>query len=248
MPEIGPDKYLVMMSWDDVPHIDAQEQQSLLESTPPHMRDARRKGIPSMGVGAIYPVPESDILVEPFQIPDYWPRCAGLDVGWRRTACVWAARDRNSLTTYLYSEYYRAESEPSVHAHGIRSRGDWIPIAIDPNARGRGSRDGEEIYQNYLDLGLNIYPAKNAVEAGIDSVWMALSHGQLKIFDNLQNWLMEYRLYRRDEKGKIVKANDHLMDATRYLVMTGLDYAIVKPKDRGLVLDSNQDMNKRTGY
>jgi hypothetical protein len=32
----------------------------------------------------------------------------------------------------------------------------------------------------------------------------------------LQNWLSEFRIYRRDEKGKIVKQNDHLMDATRY--------------------------------
>jgi hypothetical protein len=35
----------------------------------------------------------------------------------------------------------------------------------------------------------------------------------------------EYRLYRRDEKGRIVKANDHLMDATRYAVRSGLTRA-----------------------
>ena len=33
---------------------------------------------------------------------------------------------------------------------------------------------------------------------------------------------MEFRLYRRDEKGRIVKERDHLMDATRYLEMTGI--------------------------
>ena len=37
------------------------------------------------------------------------------------------------------------------------------------------------------------------------------------------NWLREFRKYHRDDKGsgKIVKRNDHLMDATRYLVVSG---------------------------
>ena len=33
---------------------------------------------------------------------------------------------------------------------------------------------------------------------------------------------MEYRLYRRDDKGNVVKERDHLMDATRYLVVSGI--------------------------
>ena len=43
------------------------------------------------------------------------------------------------------------------------------------------------------------------------------------------NWFSEFRLYRRDENGKIVKDKDHLMDSTRYLIMTGLDRAVAKP-------------------
>ena len=45
----------------------------------------------------------------------------------------------------------------------------------------------------------------------------------------MRNWLAEYRLYRRDENGKIVKAHDHLMDATRYLIKSGLDRSKVQP-------------------
>jgi hypothetical protein len=37
------------------------------------------------------------------------------------------------------------------------------------------------------------------------------------------------RLYRRDEKGKIVKERDHLMDAKRYLLMSGMMRAITEP-------------------
>ena len=60
---------------------------------------------------------------------------------------------------------------------------------------------------------------------------------------------MEYRLYRRDEKGRVVKENDHLMDASRYLNSTGFDYAIIKPKTRAeIIKDYRIEQNKRTGY
>ena len=33
----------------------------------------------------------------------------------------------------------------------------------------------------------------------------------------MPGWFTEFRLYRRDDKGHVVKENDHYMDATRYL-------------------------------
>lgn len=229
MPEISHSRYLVQAGWDDVPHLDADTKRELLASTQPYLRDARSKGIPSLGAGAIYPVAESEIMVEPFAIPAYWPRAYGLDVGWNRTAAIWGAHDTNTDTVYLYAEHYRGQAEPSTHSTAIRARGDWVPGAIDPAARGRSQRDGEQLLQNYLDLGLKLTKADNAVDAGIDDVWMRLATGRLKVFRTCLNWWAEYRLYRRDEKGKIVKANDHLMDATRYLIRTGLGLAIVAP-------------------
>ncbi len=70
--------------------------------------------------------------------------------------------------------------------------------------------------------------ADNAVEAGIYKVWSRLSTGRIKVFKTCQNFFAEYRIYRRDEKGRIVKSNDHLMDAMRYLIVSGLQYADVK--------------------
>ncbi len=35
----------------------------------PHQLEARMNGIPTLGSGAIYPVPEEDIICDPFQIP-----------------------------------------------------------------------------------------------------------------------------------------------------------------------------------
>ena len=222
-------KHVVMATWSDAPHLTEQQKTELFESIPPYQRDARSKGIPQLGSGAIYPVPESEIICKPIEIPEHWPRVFGMDVGWNRTAAVWAAVDNETSTVYLYSEHYRGQAEPSIHADAIKARGDWIPGVIDPAARGRGQRDGENLLQDYQDLGLDLTAAKNAVESGLYSVWQRLSGGNLKVFSTLQNWLSEYRIYRRDEKGKVVKTSDHLMDATRYLIVSGLDEAKVKP-------------------
>jgi hypothetical protein len=185
----------------------------MLSRYPPSQREARSKGVPSLGSGAIYPVPEDDILVKDFAIPDLWPRAYGLDVGWNRTAAIWGARDPQSGVIYLYSEHYMSQETPFVHAGAIKARGEWIPGVIDPASRGRSQRDGQQLIQNYIDLGLNVTPANNAVEAGIQQVWNLLVSGQLKVFQSLSYFLEEYRKYQRDEKGHIKKVNDHLLDA-----------------------------------
>lgn len=222
-------KFVVMATWDDVPHLSATVKAELLASIPPFQRDARSKGVPQLGAGAIYPIPETDILIPDFPIPAHWPRAYGMDVGWNRTAAVWGAIDREDNTVYLYSEHYKGQAEPVVHTSSIQARGKWVPGAIDPASRGRGQKDGEQLLQNYRDLGLDLAEAANGVEAGIHRVWERMSGGRLKVFNSLQNWLGEYRMYRRDDKGHVVKSNDHLMDATRYLVATGLDRACVQP-------------------
>lgn len=214
-------KYIVSATWDDVPHLTQQAKDELWSEIPPFQRDARSKGIPQLGSGAIYPIAEDDITIKDFTIPDEWPRAYGLDVGWKKTAAIWGAYDKESDTIYLYSEYYRGQSEPTVHAHGIKGRGEWIQGNIDPAANGRSQKDGSKLLNEYRDLGLRLTNAPNAVEAGIFSVWQRLSTGRLKIFTSLQNTLAEYRLYSRDTDGKIIKEQDHLMDAMRYLVLSG---------------------------
>jgi hypothetical protein len=107
-----------------------------------------------------------------------------------------------------------------------------LPGAIDPASAGANQKDGTTLLDEYRQLGLELYPADNAVEAGITAISRRLESGRLKVFPTCRNWFAEFRLYRRvesrTERGlhvHIVKENDHLMDATRYLIMTGMRYA-----------------------
>ena len=229
MPEISASKYLVTAGMDDVPHIPADVKASILRDTPSHLRDARVHGTPSLGAGAIYPYAESSFIVEPFQLPDWWPRAYGLDVGWNRTAAVWGALDREQDILYLYGEHYRAEAQPAIHAGAISARGKWIRGVIDPASAGASQKDGERLIEVYRSLDLDLTPAENSVEAGLLAVNDRLSTGRLRVFSNLTQWRREFRLYRRNEKGVIVKKEDHLMDATRYLVVSGITRMTTRP-------------------
>jgi hypothetical protein len=210
-------KFLVTATWSDCPHLTEQAKADLLQGIPAYQRDARSKGIPVLGSGAIFPVPEADIVVPDFEVPPHWPRCYGMDVGWSRTAVCWGALNRETDTVYMYAEHYRGEAEPVIHSEAIKARGSWIKGAIDPAARGRGQIDGRQLIQMYQDLGLNLIEAENAVESGLYELLSRMTSGRLKVFKSLQNWISEFRLYRRDERGRVVKQMDHLMDATRYL-------------------------------
>lgn len=238
--KVSDSKALVTAGWDDVPHIESEKKAQLLAATPKHMRDARSKGIPSLGVGAIYPIPEEDIKCKPIGIPAHWKRAYALDVGWRVTAALWAAQDPVDNKIYVYSEYRREEQLPSVHADAIKARGEWIKGCIDPAARQRSQQDGRRLMAQYQQLGLNLSLANNEVEAGIYKVLNLLTNGQLKIFESCPYFFSEYRLYRRElkinefgmERAIIVKSHDHLVDCLRYIINTFDAIATTKPVPR----------------
>lgn len=247
MPEISPSKYTVMAGWDDVPHLDETTKKELLASTPPHLRDARSKGIPSLGSGAIYPFQFEQISIEPFIIPEHWKRAYAMDVGWNRTAVIWGAIDPTDDVAYLYSEHYMGEERPLVHAAAIKSRGDWIRGVIDPAADGRAQQDGKRLLDAYRAQGLDLTKAENAVEAGLHKMYEALATGKLKVFSTLVNFANEFRIYRRDENGKVVKENDHLMDCGRYWVASARKVARTRPISQSSQ-STHQPADRIAGY
>lgn len=225
-----------MIGWSDAPHlqppnIEKEELDELEGSLLPHQRQARRTGKPALGAGAIYPVEEDDLLVDPFRIPPDWPRAYALDVGWKKTACLWGAHDRDNDTFYLIHEYYVGQLQPVLHAAAIKKVSEWQTGAIDPAGKQSNQKDGTKLMVEYQAEGLKLVKANNAVNAGLHHCLVLMQKGQLRIFRTLSNFRKELRLYRRDEKGKIVKEMDHLMDDMRYLLNTKGIWR-TKPVDR----------------
>jgi hypothetical protein len=225
-------KIATMLGMDDSPHLSEGEKQKVLAGVPPWQYEARTKGVPGMGAGSIYPLPESEIICAPFEIPAHWPRSYGLDPGWNRTAAIWFAWDMDNGGAVAYDEYYRGQADPAVHVAAINTRGKWIPGVIDPAAQAARGHAGDLLLDLYRELGLVVEKADNAVVPGLVKCWDMLSTQQLRIFSTLRNTRNEMRLYRRNEKGEIIKQNDHLMDAMRYNAMSGRAVAKVSPKDQ----------------
>ncbi len=215
---------MVQITWEDVPHLDAKMKAHLLASIPPHEREARTKGVPTLGSGAIFPVSEDSLKVESFPIPSHWPRICGIDFGWDHpTAAVWYAWDRDVDTVYVYDCYKARQTPIPVHASAIKGRGDWIPVAWPHDGYGAdGKRDGEAIKDLYAAEKLRMLPdhatladGSNSVEAGIQEMLTAMLEGRFKVFAHLNDWFSEFRTYHRKD-GKIVKEFDDLMAAGRY--------------------------------
>jgi hypothetical protein len=242
-------KFVVNLTWEDAAHLSKEDKEAILSGCLPHERDARSKGIPQLGSGAIYPLVEDDIVCEPFSLPEKWPRACGMDVGWKKTAAIWGAYNPKEDCWYLYSEYYRGYAEPSVHADGIGARGKWLPIAVDCHSDRHSEAGATSLLNTYERLGLNVCMANNGagtLDSSILDVYQRLSSGRIKIFKHLANTLGEFRIYRRDPNGKIVKENDHLMDAMRYLIMSGSSIMEPVPPDEMEDLERTRPM-QRTG-
>ena len=164
-----------------------------------------------------------------------------LDVGWNTTAGVWGATNPDTGITYIYDEMYESKKQPFEYARTIKLRGDWINGVVDSASNNSNQHDGTKIFDMLKAEGLKLEFPDKAVEAGIYKVWEMLTNGKLKVFKSCLNFQEEYKLYRRDEKGKVVKEKDHIMDAMRYLIMSGMDRAKSKK-------DYEQSKQPKQGY
>lgn len=248
----NPHKFAMNIGWDDCPHLSEAWKEEASKSMAPHEKRARMLGLPGLGAGAIYPYLEEDIVVSPFKIPDYWEKAYGLDVGWKCTACLWAARNPDTGEIFLYREHYKGYDHASVHAKAIKHPEDWLTGVIDIASVGSSQVDGKKLIDLYISEGLDLETCDNTVEAGILYIGELFASGKLKVFSTLLNFLEEFNTYSRNEKGEIRKKKDHLMDAMRYLLLAFDDICRTKPiYARNETVSTNRTKagrNSVTGY
>ena len=227
--------YVLNVGWDDAPHITPERKEEMLSKFPKHERDARAKGVPMLGEGRVFPLPEDDIICDPFEIPAHFARIIGIDFGVADPAAtVSLAYDRETDIIYLNACHKKADMKILDHAENIRRLGggmdtDNIPVAWPHDGLKRSAEKGEALIKVYKKHRLSLLGKsaryKNdegggqSIERGVDDLLERMETGRFKVFKNNEEWLREFRNYHRKD-GKIPeKQHDHLLDATRYAMM-----------------------------
>lgn len=257
-----PERADINMTIDDVAHYSKEERDKIIASYPAHEREARAMGVPILGSGRVFPIAESEITVQPFQIPDHWPIICGIDFGIDHyTACAWLAWDRDTDTTYLYDAVRIRQSTPREIAPIMKTRGEWVPVAWPHDGLQTEKSSGIQLADFYRHEGINMLFEKASlpetgaeegykvsrfsVEAGVMLMFQYMQAGKFKVFAGLNDFFEEFRLYHRKD-GKIVKEQDDLLSAVRYgFVMRR--FACVPPDPQKMMADPRRDYNWRIG-
>jgi phage terminase large subunit-like protein len=230
--ESSPDRCVTTMTISDVDHYSEAEKASIIDSYPEHEKEARTKGVPTMGSGRIFHTAEEKLIVEPFECPKHWVKLGGMDFGWTHHAAfceVWWDRDLDVL--YLVRTLRMKQATPHQHVDAVR---DWkLKWAWPHDGRNQTlAGAGVPLMKQYADGGLDMMQEAacfepvaggrggNSLEAGVMQMADRMKGGRWKVFKNANDgWLEEYRLYHRREDGRIVAEGDDAISASRYAMM-----------------------------
>jgi len=239
-----PGSTVTIMTIHDALHYTEEQRTAIIASYPAHEREARVNGVPTLGSGRIYPIDEATIKVPAFEIPVHWARIAGIDFGWDHpSAAIELVWDRDADVVYVVKAHRQKEQTPLLFAATVKPWGDWLPWAWPHDGLQHDKGSGQALRDQYAAQGLAMLKDKathapadgeeegtggNGVEAGVLELLDRMQTGRFKVFDHLNDWFEEFRMYHRKD-GKIVKLGDDLMSATRYANMMKR-HAITKPQ------------------
>lgn len=225
---------VTQMAIEEAPHYTPERVAEIIASYAAHELEARTKGVPILGSGRVFPIEESRITCDPFQIPPHFAQIGAMDFGWDHPfAAVKLAWDRDADVIYVVAAYRVREETPLVQAAALKSWGaigqredlQWLPWAWPHDGLQHDKGSGEQLAEQYRKQGLRLtheratFPdGSNGFEAGIMEMFGRMKIGKLKVFANLGEWFEEFRLYHRKD-GQVVKIRDDLMSATRVGIM-----------------------------
>lgn len=227
MDDPGKGQFFIQKGWDDAPHLSEDVKSTLLESFPVHQRDMRTKGIPMLGHGRIYDMSEDFITCDPFEIPKHFKVINGMDFGWDHPqAHIQLAWDCDNDIFYVTRAWKARQILPDNAWGSVKVWAKGVPTAwpLDGLQTEKGS--GRQQKEFYETAGFEMLfdratweDGSNGVEAGLFEIRDLMQKGKFKIFSGLRDVFDEIGQYHRDEKGKIAKVRDDLLDAIRYAYM-----------------------------
>jgi phage terminase large subunit-like protein len=251
-------EYLQRATWDEAPHLTEETKEALLEMYPKWQRDMRTKGLPLMGAGLIYDIGDDELKCQPFECPAHWFVINGMDFGWDHPQAhiqLWI--DNDTDTIYLAHAWKKSNALPEVAWGAVKEWSDGVPTSWphDGLMHEKGSGKQQKAYYdecgwNMLDVQAQWIDGGNGVEAGLVELYRLMELGKFKVFSHLAEFFEEKMHYHRDEKGKIAKVHDDILDAVRYAYMMRR-FAIMKmdiSDDYYQEWEENIEHNSVTGY
>ena len=189
-------------------------------------------GVPTMGQGVVFPFPDSELKVEPFQIPSHFKRICGIDFGINHPAsAIWIAIDVDADVIYVTDCYKQAGEAAAYHARRVTANknAQWLPVCWPHDGMNREKSGGKTLADAYRACGVNMMPlsarydddrgGSQPIEPAVMEMYERMKSGRFKVFSHLDEWFAEKRLYHRDDHLKIVDIRDDIMSATRIGVM-----------------------------
>ena len=227
--ELSPDRSVTTMTIYDRTDLTEEERQKIIAGYPAHQRDARTKGIPMMGEGLIYQVPEEIVREMAIQfMPEHWFKWWAVDFGIAKDhpfAAVLLAWDKDADVIHIVHVIKMVEQRPMHHAKAMISVAGNIPVVWPHDGNNREKGTGVTLAAQYKAEGLLMAPSHStwidggiSVEAGITEIMQREETARFRVAAHLEDYFSERRLYHRKD-GLIVKSMDDVLDATRIGIM-----------------------------
>jgi phage terminase large subunit-like protein len=223
------DQTYMQIGWNDAPHMTEEKKERLLAQYPAHQRKMRSEGEPMLGHGRIYDIGDDFILCDPFPIPDHWNVIVGMDFGWDHPqAFTKIAIDPDNDIIYITNSWKASKVSANDAWGATKSWSSGIPVAwpADGLQHEKGADVAKQQKENWISAGFKLLPEHAtwqkggvSVENGLYETANRQRSGTYKIFKGQPDLMAEHRQYHRDEKGKIVKVVDDILDAGRYAYM-----------------------------
>ena len=228
--------FTINVTWDDVEHLSERQKKEALASFPKHELEARTKGVPMMGQGRVYPLPEEDVVCSPFEIPDYFRQIIGIDFGIDHPAgTVRVVHDAGLDIVYVVQAHKATDLGYVAHSSQIKKMGGdrnglGIPVSWphDGHKRVNVGKSLVETAKQYRSEGVSLLgrSARYKNETGgsqdtepvIADIYERITTGRFKVFSTCDMWFEEFRNYHRKD-GKIHRVRDDIMSATNYAMM-----------------------------
>lgn len=199
-----------------------------------------------VGRSSVFQIPE-ELFIKPAHeiiLQTTWRYINGFDVGLNdATAIVYIAIDEDKDIIYIYDVYKVNNLRPSEHVNRLltMSKNINIPHMIDKSANnrmiGETKYDIDTVAKQYRHYGVNVILSEDKLLKDLKMSTIGEFHeraynGKIIISDACKPLIEEMRRYRRDDKGRIIKNNDHAIDAMFYGLLGWRKYAqyLVKSK------------------